>query len=80
MYVYKCAFHTRCPLGHCRIGGRTYSKHTGHSKKLANSVEEASVVPDTDDDPELSDVDEVTLEIIARLLELILLNIQKEIS
>lgn len=31
------------------------------------------MVPDTDDDPELSDVDEVTLEIIVRLLELILL-------
>lgn len=30
--------HTRCPLWHCRMGGRTKSKHTGHSKRLAKSA------------------------------------------
>lgn len=34
------AEHTRCPDWHCWMGGRTWSKQTGHSKRLARSVEE----------------------------------------
>lgn len=30
---------TKWPLWHCKIGGNTYSKQTGHSKRLAKSVE-----------------------------------------
>lgn len=33
--------HTRCPLWHCRIGGNTYSKHTGHSNSEAKSADMA---------------------------------------
>ena len=38
---------TKWPDGHWRIGGSTYSKQTGHSKKLARSVDDDNVVPDT---------------------------------
>lgn len=79
-YIFK--FLTRWPLGHCRIGGRTYSKHTGHSKKLANSVADVNVVPDTmTGGPVFIVVVEVTFDITdeERLFELILLDLIQDI-
>ena len=62
------------------MGGKTYSKQTGHSKKLAKSVEEVSVVPATD--PATADpaggvmLVEMLLELMVRFLELILKGIK----
>ena len=61
------------------MGGNTYSKQTGHSKKLARSVEEDKVVPATD--PATLGpaggviLDEMVLELKVRFLELILIGI-----
>jgi len=64
------------------MGGNTYSKQTGHSKKLARSVEEVRVVPATD--PAAADpaggviLVEMVLELSARFLELILIKIKED--